>query len=322
MFTQMLEAINKERSNASRPSGGYAVDDLLQGTIMPVVAILTSLAQAARKEPTGEHLLWYPEPSSCSNEATCLGNRGQAQHPWQPYAAQLLAEFESHVRVITTPAGLSLLHDLALTWPAHLCAVGECPQPNALAATAITAGPGSTEQQRLFGLLCSLLKRSSMLVPTQQTVAEECRLTAASVAARLAQLYAAHAAASSDRGPYAAAAAGGCSSELLPWLVRFGRCCLQWATQLQRQLHGSPDLPDAAVQQAVVARNTFMGALHINSTIDVPFAIPGNAPPAGAQPVMSLFLAALQTPLQDAGVAAHVSAAGVDAGSLLAKIHP
>jgi hypothetical protein len=158
----------------------------------------------------------------------------------------------------------------------------------------------------------------------QPTYAEECRLVAASTAARLAQLYAAQALASSTSSLTTSAAASSCMSDLLPWLVLFGRCCQQWAVQLQWRHQGSiSGLPDAAaVQQAKPQDGSFMCSMGINNSSDVFFSSSANAVLYGAAPLMSLFLTALQAPLQDAGISAQISAAaGVDAETLLAKIN-
>lgn len=214
-----------------------------------------------------------------------------------------------------------------------MCAVGDRHQPGALTATAIAAGCGSTEQRRLFGLLCSVLKRTSTLGPGQQTYAEECRLAVATAAARFAQLYVAEASGSN------AAGSNGAVGDLAPWLVLFGRCCLQWAMQLQWRLKGIAGLPrTAAVSQAAVFNDSFMDQLHIISSSDVFFtSIDTNSSSGGyftytpsipfidkrrvdAQPLMSLLLAAVQAPLQDAGTSAQLSALGVDVTSLLAKV--
>jgi hypothetical protein len=206
---------------------------------------------------------------------------------------------------------------------AGLCAVGDAAQPNALAATAIAAGFGSKEQQRLFGLLCSLLKRSGMLTSTQQTSADECRLVAASAAVRIAKLYAEHSAASSTSAAAASASASSCVSQLLPWLVLFGRCCLQWAVQLQWRLQGIPNLPDAAaVQQDQFMTGGLINHTGIYSCADVFFFSAATGAHAGTQPmpIMALFLSALQAPLLDAGIAAQILAAGADARILLSKI--
>jgi hypothetical protein len=196
---------------------------------------------------------------------------------------------------------------------AMLGAVGEVRQPAAFAATAIIAGPESAEQQRLFGLLCSTLKRGALLGYTQQTDAEECRLVAATFAARV-QLSAAGTSSSSTTMADLLAMV-----ELLQWLVLFGRCCLQWAVQLQWRHKGIPGLPDAAaVQQAKVSEGSTMGRLHVSNSSDVFFPPRSfwSRPPA----LVSLFLTALQPALQHAGIAAQLSAAGLDAGELLTKV--
>jgi hypothetical protein len=146
-----------------------------------------------------------------------------------------MAVLESHVRLPNALKDFaSWEHSMPFIMLSDLCADGDKAQPSVLAATAITAGFGSTEQQHM----CSLLKCGNKLGVAHQTEAEQCRLVAASAAARLAQLYAAQAAASST----AAGAGSSCMSELLPWLVLFGRCCLQWVQQLQWRHKGIPGL--------------------------------------------------------------------------------
>jgi hypothetical protein len=214
---------------------------------------------------------WYPEHVVLGIEGSGGPTSTElTQHPWQSHAAQLLAVLEDHVCLLH-PSNLSEGHSNDFALLASMCAVGQWGQPNALAAPAIAAGFGSTEQQGLFGLLCSLLKCSSMMSSAQQTYAEECRLAAASAAGRLAQLYVqAHAAAGSTYNPSAQAVASSCVSQLLPWLVLFGRCCLQWAVQLQWRHQGIPGLPDAAaVQQAKPQEDTFMHNMSVNTSSDV-----------------------------------------------------
>jgi hypothetical protein len=108
-------------------------------------------------------------------------------------------------------------------------------------------------------------------------------------------------------------------SLLLPWLVLFGRCCLQWAVQLQWRHEGIAGLPSAAaVQQTQPLSGGFMALMDINSSSDVFFQTSPQRASAG--PIMSLFLTALQAPLLHAGVSAQLSAAGLDVKALLAKV--
>jgi hypothetical protein len=148
------------------------------------------------------------------------------------------------------------------------------------------------------------------------TLAEECRLAAATAAARLAHLYVADASSSS-----AAAAAAGRMADLLPWLVLFGRCCLLWSIQLQWRHKGVAGLPDAAaVRLTPVPADSIMGRLNILSSSDFFFSRGTSRAGAVQQPLMSLLLDALQTPLQDAGVSAQMSALGLDAAAVLSKV--
>jgi hypothetical protein len=188
-----------------------------------------------------------------------------------------------------------------------------------------------------------------MLHLSQQQDAEECRLVAATVAARFAQLYVTEASSSSATAAAAASGnaqqAGGCLGDLLPWLVLFGCCCLLWYVQLlwrHKGLVGMPGVPDAL--QAPPFADSCMSRLHIRSSTDIFFAAgqhSGNSnmficgsssgsssdsssssssKASGQTPLMSALLAAVQAPLQDAGISAQLSALGLDAGALLAKV--
>jgi hypothetical protein len=323
VMDQLLALLRRQSSSSSSsrskgPQTHLPLDEI-HGISWLLSGTTSLLAQMLRPVPIVEPFTWYQQPRA---EQTADGSTGLAQHPWQSQSAKLTAALESLVRL---PSAIELLnrgdmsHFLLL---AGLWAVGDAAEPDALAATAIAAGFGSTEQRRLFSLLCSLLKRSGMLTHMQQTVAENCRLVAASAAARLAQLYALHGTVPTTAAA-APAAAGSGISDLLPWLVLFGRCCLQWAVQLQWRHQGTAGLPDAAaVQQMQPKEHTFMCNLSINTTSDVFFVATSSTPHAHTQPLLSLFLTALQAPLQDAGISAQISAAaGVEAGTLLAKIN-
>jgi hypothetical protein len=202
-----------------------------------------------------------------------------------------------------------------------------------LAAAAAAAGFGSREQQQLFSLLCTLLKLGGALGPAEQTDAEEVRLAAALAAASFAKLYAAQAAAGS-----AAAAAGDASADsssrgrgecegkdhpavatLLPWLVLFGRVCLQWAVQLQWRLQGIEGLPAAAgVVQEGVEQGTVMEKLGVQDTLDVFFT--ARADPRGDSLLICMLLTAVAAPLQDSRVQENLAAAGFEQGTLPVKL--
>jgi hypothetical protein len=218
-----------------------------------------------------------------------------------------------------------------------LCSVGERPAPCCLAAAAAAAGFGSREQQQLFSLLCTLLKLGGALGPAEQTDAEEVRLAVALAAASFAKLYAAQAAAGS-----AAAAAGDASADstnsagirgrgegegkdhppvatLLPWVVLFGRVCLQWAVQLQWRLQGIEGLPAAAgVVQEGVEQGTVMEKLGVQHTLDVFFT--ARADPRGGSLLICVLLAAVAAPLQDSRVQEYLTSAGFEPGTLQVKL--
>jgi hypothetical protein len=135
------------------------------------------------------------------------------------------------------------------------------PAMGALVAMAAAAGPGSTAQQQLHGLLTSALKVTTLIAsrdPSKEVQPVYYSAAAAMCAARLI----------SERGAAAesaaAAGAGGSSGSgsislmagvvylglqdpplpevpcdplgQLPWAVLYGRCCLLWAQQLEQEL--------------------------------------------------------------------------------------
>jgi hypothetical protein len=127
-----------------------------------------------------------------------------------------------------------------------------------------------------------------------------------------------HSSAAGADSPAAAAAAadsGEVVRDLLPWLVLFGRCCLQWKVQLHWRIKAPGYLPRVAdVPQASVILDSFMYHLNINNSVDVFFSSSRTGKgsgSAGAQPLMSLLLAAIQAPLQDASTSAEMSARGL-----------
>jgi hypothetical protein len=235
----------------------------------------------------------------------------RAQQPWRPRAAQIAALLESYTRLpsVTNIPG----YEQELTFPmiAVLCSVGDRPQPSCLAAAAAAAGYGSPEQLQLFSLLLTMVKLGGNLGPRQQTDAEECPLTTAGVAAAFARQYALQSSSSSGSGE------GLQVSGLLPWLVLFGRCCLQWALQLQWIHKGIDGLPAAAsVRQGEVSLGSSMGRLFVQNTTDV-FNQPRQP---GFEPMFCELVSALQMPLEVPQVSLQLStAAGMDAGVLLDK---
>jgi hypothetical protein len=312
-------------SNAS--AGQCASEGEMAEALWFLTASFAMLAEPIKGLQVVEPFSWHPQPGMHVTHVTSGSCSGLEVHPWQPHAAQLMGLLESYMRLPHAVSRSSAYqglptrqHELPVAMLALLCAVGDRAQPAALASTAIAAGAGSVEQQRLFGLLCSTLKRSSSLSLTQQTDAEECRLVAACAAARLSQLCASS---SSMKSATGSVPASSCLSNLLPWLVLFGRCCLHWAHQLQWRHKGIPGMPAAAaLQQAPVSEGSVMGRLGINSSSDVFFTSPKKQQRKGAtsaRPLFSLLLAALQAPLQDAGISAQMSAAGLNAGAVLSK---
>jgi hypothetical protein len=311
--------------SSSRRQGRPASEEDMTEALWFLVGCFSLPGEPAVRLQVVKPYTWYSQPAEEAYHTAGAGSTAFVQHPWQQHAAEVTALLDSYVRLpqankATGACNISTRedHELRFAVLARMCAVGDRPQPAALTATAIAAGLGSTEQQRLFGLLCSMVKRSSMLGFTQQTDAEECRLVAAGVAARYAQLYASSssAAAAAD-----SATASSCVSGLLPWLVLFGRCCLQWSTQLQWWYRGLPGLPPAAaVAQSPLPPGYSMRRMGIGNCMDIFFRGVDNSRPGAQQPLVSMFLAALQTALQHPAISAQVTAAGLDADALLANV--
>jgi hypothetical protein len=227
------------------------------------------------------------------------------QQPWQPHAAQIAALLESYARLTSVLKPPVYNQQLAFPMIAGLCSVGDRPHPSCLAAAAAAAGYGSPEQLQLCSLLLTMVELGGSLGPQQQLDAEECRLTAAGVAAAFSRQLALQSGSSSGSGE------GLQVSGLLPWLVLFGRCCLQWAVQLQWVYRGIEGLPAAAsVSQSQVSSDSTMGRLLVQNTADV-FKQPCQA---GFEPMFCELVSALQMPLEVPEESVQLSpAAGVDA---------
>jgi hypothetical protein len=173
-----LLTASRSDSGGTRPSkvNGVLMElpvphDPIMGACWALSDIIGMLAAPCRELQAVVPFTWFPARAQVSGGVVELET-----HTWQPYAADLMAGLESHVRL---PNALKDFDTRVQSVPfislVDRCAVGEQAQPNVLAATAIAAGFGSTEQQHLFCLLCSLLKCTSKLCTSQQTEAEECR---------------------------------------------------------------------------------------------------------------------------------------------------
>jgi hypothetical protein len=162
---------------------------------------------------------------------------------------------------------------------------GELPHhPSALALAALSAGPASDLQQRLFSLLRSMVKLGLAAVPLAASNRNARRSAAARVGLVRAAAHTAAALVACGNGaivprPVLAGSAlpararqsrdsHSAASSKLPGLFILGSCCMAWAQQLQNPIKPTPQPPPGVSAEALSFLSS-LGAL-VGSPVDQP----------------------------------------------------